>query len=134
MSRAAAFGVAAAAPVALVYGILSDPFGLSWGLIIIGVVGGAVIAPAVAAGAWSGRFHLIVPRVRWLAVLIAVFAWIGATAIGYVAGQFFYQGAATPLIDRLSLPGLVEYINGSVFSPSLLGIAAMAFTAWRGAR
>ena len=123
-----------AVPVALIYGVLSDPFGLSWGLIVVGLVGGGLIGPAVAAGAWGGRFHLVVPRVHWLAVLIVVLAWIAATAFGYVAGQFFYQGAATPLFERLSLSGLIEYLNGSVFSPSLLGLAAMAFTAWRGAR
>ena len=133
-SRAAGIGILAAIPVALVYGVLSDPFGLSWGLIIVGLVGGAVIGAAVAAGAWGGRFHLIVPRVRWLAVLIALLAWIGATSFGYVAGQFFYQSATTSLFDRLSLSGLLEYLNGSVFSPSLLGLAAMAFMAWRGAR
>ena len=134
MGRAAIFGLVAGEGVALAYGLLADPVGLSWGLIAAGIAGGWLIGWAVATGAWSGRFHLIVPRVRWLAALIAVIAWIEAVVVGYVASQVFFQGAATPLADRLSLNGFLEYLNSSVFSPSILGLAAMAFLAWRTAR
>ncbi|MEO6349912.1 MAG: hypothetical protein ABIP53_04600 [Candidatus Limnocylindrales bacterium] len=133
-ARGLAFGIAAAIPVALVYGILADPFGLSWGLIIVGLLGGWIIGSAVAQGAWSGRFHLIVPAVRWLAALVAVVTWIGAAAVAYFASQLFYQAATTPIGERLSLGGFVEYLNGTVFGPSILGLAAMAFVAWRAAR
>ncbi len=121
-------------PVALVYGVLADPIGLSWGLIIVGVVAGAFIGAAVTQGAWNGRFHLVVPRIRWLAVLAAVATWIAAVVVAYVASQVFYQGATTPLGSRLSLSGLVEYLGGAALSPNVLGLAAMAFMAWRGAR
>jgi hypothetical protein len=133
-ARGVAFGLAAAIPVALVYGVLADPFGLSWGLIIVGLVGGWIIGAAVAQGAWGGRFHLIVPRIRWLAALIGVITWIAATAVAYVASQLVYQGATTPLAERLSVGGFVEYLNSTVFSPSILGLAALAFVAWRAAR
>jgi hypothetical protein len=133
-ARGLAFGVAAAIPVALVYGVLADPFNLSWGLIVVGLVGGWLIGTAVAQGAWSGRFHLVVPQIRWLSVLIAVFTWIAAGAVAYVGSQLFYQGAATPLGERLSVGGFIEYLNSTVFSPSILGLAAMAFVAWRSAR
>ena len=121
-------------PVALLYGVLADPVGLSWGLIIVGLVAGAVIGAAVARGAWNGRFHLIVPRIRWLAVLVAALTWVAAVAVAYVASQVFYQAATTPLGNRLSLSGFVEYLGGATLSPNVLGLAAMAFTAWRGAR
>lgn len=133
-ARGLAFGIAAAIPVALVYGVLADPFGLSWGLIVVGLFGGWLIGTAVAQGAWSGRFHLVVPRIRWLSTLIAVLTWVTASVVAYIASQLFYQGAATPLGDRLSLSGFIEYVNGTVFSPSILGLAAMAFIAWRSAR
>ena len=134
MAQAALFGLAASVPVALVYGVLADPFGLSWGLIIVGVIGGFIIGAAVAQGAFNGRFHLIVPRVRWLAAVVAVVCWTGAALVAYVSSQVFYQGAATPLMDRLSVTGLIDYLNSTVFSPSILGLAVMAFMAWRGAR
>jgi hypothetical protein len=134
MARAIAFGLAAAIPVALVYGVLADPFGLSWGLIIVGLFGGWIIGSAVAHGAWRGRFHLIVPRVRWLSVLLAIIGWVAAAAVAYVGSQLFYQGAASPLAERVSFGGFIEYLNGTVFSPSILGLAAMAFVAWRSAR
>lgn len=121
-------------PVALVYGILADPFGLSWGLIVIGLIGGAVIGAAVAYGAWSGREHKTRRSLRWIAATIALLAWLAASGIGYVGSQLFFQGASTPLADRVSLAGFVEYFGGILISPTLLGLAAMAFTAWRGAR
>ncbi len=134
LQRATGFGLAAGAGVALVYGVLADPFGLSWGLIVVGLLGGWLIGAAVVAGAFGGRFHLVVPRVRWLASLIAIVAWIAAALTAYVASQLFYQAAATPLVDRLSIFGFLDYLNSTVFSPSILGLAAMAFMAWRVAR
>ena len=134
IARAAVFGVAAAAATGLVYGVFADPVGLSWGLIVVGLLGGWVIGTAVANGAFSGRFHLLVPRVRWLAVLIALIAWVWAAIVGYVASQLFYQQATTPLGERLSVAGFMEYLNSFVFGPSILGLLAMAFVAWRTAR
>jgi hypothetical protein len=131
VGRAALYGLGAAVLVALAYGSLQDPLNLSWGLIVVGLVGGWVIGSAVAAGAFGGRFHLVVAQVRWLAALIAVIAWLMASAVGYVGSQVFYQGAATPLADRLSLGGFLDYLNSGVLSPSVLGLAAMAFVAWR---
>jgi len=134
MSRAVLFGLGASIPVALVFGILADPFGLSWGLVVVGLIGGFVIGAAVVQGAYNGRFHLVVPRVRWLAALVAVIAWLAATLVAYVGSQLFYQAATSPLADRLSIGGFFDYLNGAVFSPSILGLAVMAFMAWRGAR
>jgi hypothetical protein len=134
MDRAALFGLAASIPVALVYGVLADPFGLSWGLVIVGIVGGFIIGAAVVQGAFNGRFHLIIPRLRWLAAIIGVICWVAAAVVAYVSSQVFYQGAATPLMERLSIGGLVDYLGSTVFSPSILGLAAMAFMAWRGAK
>jgi hypothetical protein len=132
IGRAGLYGLGAGLVVALVYGVVSEPpFDLSWGLIVVGLVGGWIIGSAVAAGAWGGRFHLIVAQVRWLAALLAVIAWLVAMIVGYVASQVFYQAAATPLGDRLSVGGFFDYLNSSVISPSILGLAAMAFVAWR---
>ncbi len=71
---------------------------------------------------------------RWLAAIIAVFAWLGAALVSYLASQILLPAATTPLLDRLSISGFLEDLNGLVFSPSILGLAAMAFMAWRGAR
>jgi hypothetical protein len=134
VGRAAVLAVAAAQVVALVYGILADPVGLSWGLIVVGLFGGWVIGAAAVYGAWQGRFHLIVPHVRWLAALISLVAWIEAAIVAYLGSQLLYQEATTPLFERLSLAGMLEYLNSAVFSPSILGLATMAFMAWRSAR
>ncbi len=134
VARAAGFGLAVGAPVALVYGLLADPVGLSWGLIIVGLVAGALIGAAIARGAWDGLFHLVVPRIRWLAVLAAMLTWMAAVVVAYLGSQVFYQGATSPLGDRLSVSGFLDYLGGGAFSPTILGLAGMAITAWRGAR
>ena len=86
MQRAALFGGAAAVPVALAYGILAHPFDLSWGLIIVGLIGGAVIGYAVAQGAFNGRFHLVNPSLRWLAAIIARVR-LARSSSRFVSGQ-----------------------------------------------
>lgn len=121
-------------PIALVYGILADPFGLSWGLIVVALIGGAVVGASVAYGAWSGHEHETRRSLRWIAAACALLAWLAASGIGYVGSQIFFQGATTPLADRVSLAGFVEYFGGIVISPTIFGLAAMAFMAWRGAR
>ena len=134
MTQATLFGGAAAVLVAFVYGIFAYPFDISWGLIVVGLIGGVAIGYATVRGAFGGRFHLVVPGVRWLAAIIAVLAWLGASLVSYVASQILLPAATTPLLDRLSVGGLLEDLNGTVFSPSILGLAAMAFMAWRSAR
>jgi hypothetical protein len=134
IGRATLFGLLAGAVVALVYGVLAEIFDLSLGLVVVGLVGGFVIGAAVVSGAFGGRFHLVVPRIRWLAALLGVVSWLVAVLIGYVMSQLLFEGAATPLVDRLSVSGFLEYLNGSLFSPSILGLAGMAFMAWRGAK
>lgn len=134
IGKATLFGLLAGALVALVYGVLAEIFDLSLGLIVVGLGGGFLIGAAVVRGAFNGRFHLVVPRIRWLAALIGLVSWLAAVLIGYVIGQLLFEGAATPLFDRLSVSGFVEYLNSSLFSPSILGLAAMAFMAWRAAK
>ena len=134
MGRAVAFGLAAAIPVALVYGVLADPFGLSLGLIVVGLIGGYFIGLAMARGAYDGRFHLRVRNLELAAIGVSVVAWLLAIVVAYVGSQLFYQGATTPLLERVSVGGFIDYLGGSIFSPTVLGLFAMAFTAWRGAR
>jgi hypothetical protein len=134
LGRSALFGVIAALGVALAYGVVAEVFDLSLGLIIVGLVGGWVIGWAVAQGAWNGRFHLVVPGVRFTAALIGVLSWIAGTLVGYVCGQIFLPAASTPVLQRLSLAGFGEYMSSAVISPSILGLAALAFVAWRAAK
>jgi len=128
------YGVAAGVPIAFLYGVLADPFGLSWGLIVIGLIGGWLIGNAMAYGAWEGREHAPIPALRWTAIVVAAVAWFAASVVAYVGSQFFYQAATTPLMDRISVGGFIDYFQGTLISPTLLGLAAMAFMAWRGAR
>ena len=97
------FGLLAGALVALVYGVLAEIFDLSLGLVVVGLVGGFLIGAAVVRGAFNGQFHLVVPLIRWLAALIAVVSWLVAVLVGYFFGQLLFEGAVTPLFDRLSV-------------------------------
>jgi len=121
-------------PTAFVYGILADPFGLSWGLLVVGLVGGWLIGSAMAYGAWEGREHASVRALRWTAAVVALGTWVASSLVAYLGSQFFYQAATTPLMDRISVSGFIDYFQGTLLSPTLLGLAAMAFMAWRGAR
>jgi hypothetical protein len=134
IGKSVLFGVVAALGVALVYGVVAEVFDLSLGLIVVGILGGWAIGWAVAQGAWQGRFHLVVPRVRLIAALIGVFSWVAGTLVGYVCGQILLPAASTPVLQRLSVAGFAEYLSSSLISPSILGLAALALVAWRAAK
>ena len=132
--RALALGLAAAVPVALVYGLLADPFGLTWGLLVIGIFGGMIVGGSVAYGGWLGAPHVTVRNLRMLAVALAVFAWLLGSVASFVFSQVFYQAASTPLGERLTLASLAEYVPTATDLPKLVTLLAMAVMAWRGAR
>jgi hypothetical protein len=121
-SRTSAYVLGVTALVALVYAVLAEPFGFSWGLIVVGLVGGAGIGYLLQG---SGRVTL--------AVALAVVAWLCGLAGAYVLSQVLYQGATTPLTSRLSLGGLWEYAQ-IAFLPRAIALVATVIAAWRSAR
>jgi hypothetical protein len=135
--RAAGFGTAAGLGVGLVYGFLTDRVGLTLGLLVVGVVGGAIIGRAVSWGAWSGLSHGADRRVALTAALGALGAWIVGLVAAYALSQIFFPQAATSLLARLSPSGFADYVTGTddlVKLIQLLSLALMAFFAARGAR
>jgi hypothetical protein len=131
------FGILAGVAVAIVYGLLADPIGLTWGLLAVGVVGGIVIGGVVSKGAWDGQPHVTLRRLQVMAGLIAIAAWIVGLFVAYVGSQAFYQQAVTPLLERISFGGFSDYFAGLFDAIRFIhaaAVAAMAFMAWRGAR
>lgn len=130
-------GLLSALGVALAYGVSAQIFGLSWGLIAVGFVGGIVIGGAVSRGAWQGRPHVTLRRIQVMAVLIALGSWIVGLFVAYVIGQALLPEAATPLLERLSFGRFSDYFVGldeQIRFVHAASLAAMVFMAWRGAR
>lgn len=130
-------GVLTAIAIAVVYGALTYPLGLSWGLVAIGFLGGLLIGSAVSRGAWRGQTHMTDRRLQLLAAAIGGVAWLGGLAVAYLMTQALFPDAATGLLERLSFAGFNEYAT-RLYETNALGhagaLAAMAFMAWRGAR
>ncbi len=130
-------GLLASVAVAVVYGVLVDPIGLTWGLIAVGFIGGMFIGAATGKGAWRGRSHPPSRRVQLMAGVLAIGAWFFAVAVAYLFGQVFYQQAGTGLLERVSVDGLAEYFGGLYQAAGIshaAALSALAFMAWRGAR
>ena len=137
----------AAALTALAYAILAEPFGFSWGLIVVGLVGGAGIgylarsetaaasADATESAVSSDEYptERLRKRAQTLAVALALLAWLIGMVLAYVLSQVLYQAATTPLTQRLSLSGLWEYAQIALL-PRGIALVAMVITAWRSAR
>jgi len=134
--RAIVFGIAAGTIVALAYGLLSEPIEFTLGLFVVGIVGGWLIGNAVSYGAWHGKTHEAHRPLQWAAVAIAVVAWIAAVYLAFVMSQVFVPAASTPLISRIGIGGLFEYLAGLDLVPivHIVALALMALMAWRGAR
>lgn len=130
-------GLLASLAVAVVYGVLADPLGLTWGLIAVGFIGGMLIGAATSRGAWGRRAHPPSRRVQLLAGVLAIGAWFVGISMAYLLGQVFYQQAGTGLLERLGVDGLAEYFGGLYAAAGIshaAALAALAFMAWRGAR
>jgi len=134
--RAVLLGVAAANAVTLVYGVLSEPFEFSLGLLVVGFAGGWLIGSAVAYGAWSGREHETVRAVRWFAAVLAVAAGLAALFLAYTISQALLPQASTSVASRLSPSGFIDYLSGLdlVRIIHVVALALMAFMASRAAR
>lgn len=136
-TRALGLGALAAVGVGVVYGIATEPVGLSFGLIAIGLVGGIVIGSAVARGAWNGEEHEVNRSVSSAAGLLSVGAGMLGLALAFAISQALLPQASTPLLQRLTLDGFLAYASGmfdSVRVAHAAAIAVMAAVAWRWAR
>jgi hypothetical protein len=131
------FGLIASAAVAVVYGVASDPIGLTWGLAAVGFIGGMVIGAATSKGAWGGRAHPPSRRIQLMASILGIGAWFLAIGVAYLLSQAFYQQAGTDFFSRVSADGLAGYFAGLYQVAGIshsAGVAALAFMAWRWAR
>ena len=135
-ARGVALGAIAGINVAVVYGILSEPFELSLGLIVVALGGGWLIGNAIAYGAWLGADHTTNRSLQYAGVAISVIAWIGALILAYLITQIMLPAASTPVSARLSLQGFLDYFVGLDLTRviHLLSLLLMSFMAWRGAR
>ena len=109
---------------------------MTFGLPIVGLIGGWLIGTAVAYGAWGEIDHLPHRGLRLGAVALAVEGWVLGLILSYILSQVFIPQASTPLTDRLSLGGFFDYFLALDFARflHLLALPAVAFMAWRAAR
>jgi hypothetical protein len=129
-------GWLAAAAFAVVYALSAELVGLTFGLPIIGLVGGWLIGTAVAYGGWGEFEHLPHRGLRLGAVALAVEGWLLGLILAFILSQAFIPQASTPLSDRLSLGGFFDYFLGLDFARflHLLALPLAALTAWRAAK
>lgn len=123
--------------MSLIYALLAEALGLTFGLLAVGLFGGMLIGSAVANGAWRGAPHVADHKLVVGAVAIAFAAWLLGVFLAYVISQALLPQATTPLIERLAPGRFLEYILGLdlvIRLIHLLSLAAIVVMAWRGAR
>jgi hypothetical protein len=125
------WGLAAMLVVAVLYGFLLYPIGLTWGLIAIGIGGGWIIGKAVSHGAWRGLPHPRNWSLRILAVVLSLVGWVLGMFVSYVMSQVLLEGAALPLLERLSGIGFSEYMTQTYDVFHGIAMGALAIMAWR---
>ena len=129
-------GWLAAAGFAVVYALAAELVGLTFGLPIIGLIGGWIIGTAVAYGGWGEHEHLPHRGLRIGALSLAVEGWLLGLILSYILSQALIPQASTPLADRLSLGGFFDYFLSLDFARflHLLALPAATFMAWRAAK
>jgi hypothetical protein len=135
-ARGLGLGWLAAAGFAVVYALSAELVGLTFGLPVLGLIGGWAIGTVVTLGAWGENEHPPHRGLRLGAVSLAVEGWLLGLILSYILSQVFIPQASTPLTDRLSLGGFFDYFRGLDFAwlLHLLALPAAAYMAWRAAR
>jgi formate/nitrite transporter FocA (FNT family) len=128
--------VLAAIAVAVVYGVLSEPFEFSLGLLVVAFCGGWLIGNTIAYGAWRAKEHARIRALQYAALVLSVLAWVGALLIAFYVSQARLPNASTSISSRLTLSGFANYFTGLDFTSVIhvIALALMAVMAWRGAR
>ncbi len=129
-------GWLAAFAFALVYGLSAELVGLTFGLPVVALLGGWVIGTVVAYAGWGEGEHPVNRALRIGALALAVEGWALGLILAYIVSQALISQASTPLADRLSLGGFLDYLVGLdlVRFIHLLSLAFVALMAWRAAR
>ena len=130
------YGVLSALGTALVYAVLSEPLGFTLGLFVIAICGGWLIGNGISYGTWWGRQHETIKSLQRVALVLAILAWVGSLVLAFVISQVLLPQATTPLSERLTVGGFVDYFFGLDVLPFIhvIDLALMAVMAWRGAR
>lgn len=118
-------GLAAAVAVGLAWAGLSVVLDVHLGLLVVAAVGGWIVGAAVARaalGAWP------------IAVASAGLAWLIGAALSYLLSQLLLPQAVTPLAERLSLAGLLDYTTQTFDLVQAVALAILLVEAWRSAR
>jgi len=136
ITRGLLYGVLLAIGTALVYAAFAEILGFTLGLLVVGFCGGWLIGNGIAYGTWTAREHTTIKALQWTALALAVLTWIGALLLAFVISQALLPQATTPLGDRLTLGGFVDYFMGLDIERFIhvISLALMALMAWRGAR
>jgi hypothetical protein len=134
-ARGLTLGILAGIGVLLAYALLAEPLELTYGLLVIGFVGGWLIGNGISFGTWRGREHDTDRALRWAALVISTLAWVCALGLAFVISQALVPQASTSLASRATLTGFVDYFTGLEGNfIHFIAFALMAFMAWRGAR
>ena len=123
--RALAFGAIAAIGTGVAWALLSAVFDLHLGLLVVAAFGGWLIGIAVKPVSSRAR--------RWAIVLALAASVIGSVG-DFVLSQLLLPQASTPLGQRLSISGYLDYLSGTFDIIDVLAIALLVLVAWRSAR
>ena len=132
--RAGGLGTLAGIAVALAFGVAVGIFDLGAGLLVLAVLGGMGIGAAVRQGAWSGRAHAADVRVRTLASVIALGAWVAGAVVDYLLGLLFLPASAVDLPSRIDAAPFPGYLSARFGVLEILELLLVGAFAWRSAR
>jgi hypothetical protein len=109
-------------------------FALQAGMIVVSVAVGWLIGTGVAWGAWGERSHPAERRLRALAVVLGIVAWLAGSFLVYVFEQAVLPEANRSLLERMAALPFWSF-SWQLFLPyGPLELLAIAIFAWRAAR
>lgn len=129
-----AFGLGAAVLGAMLWWLTAGLFALGGGLIVVGLALGWLVGTGVAWGAWGERAHDPDRRLRVLAIVLGLGAWLLGALLVYVFELAFLPGSHLPLLLKMVNEPFFDFTIQLFMPFGPFELAAIMIFAWRAAR
>lgn len=133
--RGTAWGLLAAAAVALAWGILAGVFDFGLGLLLVAGIGGWAIGWAVAWGAWRGAEHEVASAPGVIAGGLGFLAGVASIVLDYLLALALLPQSSQSFVERLGSTPFGDWLGPQLGSEQVIEIIVgpllAALVAWR---
>jgi hypothetical protein len=134
LRRGAFFGLLAALGIAVLFAVLVGILDLGVGLLALAAAGGWIIGFATRTGAWPAGIPLPAARVRSLAIVLALVAWVAGYFGAYLVSLLLRPDSSLTFAQRLAQSSFPDWLAPQFSALQVIEILLISGFAWFSSR